>query len=176
MLTVFMDESGFTGEDLLSLEQPIFVHVSTALSDHEAAALYKKHFHGTQGVELKHKNLSKRSRGQGRIVDLVQDIKDTKKCTVWLCHKEFTLLTYLVDWWVEPAMRQDGIDLYLDGANLGLCNMVYYCLRAFQGERYLREHLQRFQRMMILRSGKSYGDFWQEVYRDYRRVDKRTKE
>lgn len=176
MLSVYMDESGFTGEDLFSREQRVFVHVSTTLTDEECAELYKKYFSGTQGPELKHKNLSKRPSGQRRIVDFVNTLQGTEKCTVWVCHKEFTLLTYLVDLWVEPAMRSDGIDLYQDGANLGLCNMAYYCLSTYQGERFLREHLRRFQRMMIQRTKKSYRAFWQELYRDYRRTDQRTKE
>jgi hypothetical protein len=171
-----MDESGFTGEDLLSPDQPIFVHVSTTLSDEESAALYKEYFSGTQGAELKHKNLSKRSRGQDRIVGFFNAVEGTEKCTVWLCHKEFTLLTYLVDLWVEPAMRQDGIDLYRDGANLGLCNMTYFCLRTFQSEQYLTRHLQRFQRMMIRRTRRSYREFWEELYRNYHCTDERTKD
>ena len=176
MLTVYMDESGFTGEDLLSPEQRIFVHVSATLSDEECAALHKEYFSGTQGPELKHKNLSRRPSGQRRIVGFINAVQGLGKCTVWVCHKEFTLLTYLVDWWVEPAMRRDGIDLYQDGGNLALCNMAYYCLRTFQTDRFLREHLRRFQRMMIRRTLKSYREFWEELYRDYHRTDKRTKD
>lgn len=175
MLTVYMDESGFTGEDLMNPEQRIFVHVSTTLSDDECAALHSKYFSGTQGHELKHKNLSKRRSGQRRIVGLINEIRGLRKFTVWICHKEFTLLTYLVDLWVEPAMRRDGIDLYQDGRNLGLCNMAYYCLRTFQSDRFLREHLRRFQRMMIRRTSKSYREFWQELHQDYQHTDKRTK-
>lgn len=176
MLTVYMDESGFTGEDLMSLEQRIFVHVSATLSDEECAALYKEYFSGTQGPELKHKNLSRRPSGQRRIVGFINAVQGLGKCTVWICHKEFTLLTYLVDLWVEPAIHRDGIDLYQDGGNLALSNMAYYCLRTFQSDQFLREHLQRFQRMMILRTPKSYRDFWDELGRDYRRSDKRTKD
>ena len=176
MLTVYMDESGFTGEDLLCLDQRIFVHVSTTLSDEECAALQKEYFSGTQGPELKHKNLSRRPSGQRRIVGFVNAVQDLGKCTVWVCHKEFTLLTYLVDLWVEPAMRRDGIDLYRDGANLALCNMAYFCLRTFQSDRFLRKHLRRFQRMMIQRTLKSYREFRQELYRDFHRTDKRTKD
>jgi len=48
MFTVYMDESGYTGQDLLNADQPVFVHVSNALSDDEVAALYKEYFAGTQ--------------------------------------------------------------------------------------------------------------------------------
>lgn len=76
-MLIYMDESGFTGEDLLHLEQPVFVHVSTCLSDEECAALAKDHFSGVQGDELKHKRL-----------DSVNAVVGKDKFTIWLCHKE----------------------------------------------------------------------------------------
>ena len=175
MLTVYMDESGFTGEDMMNPEQPVFVHVSTTLGDEECAALHSEYFSGTQGKELKHKNLGTYRSGQRRIVDLVEAIQDLGKFTAWVCHKEFALLTYLVDLWVEPAMRRDGIDLYKDGGHLALCNMAYYYLRRFQTDRLLSEHLRRFQRMMIDRTRKSFLEFWDELYRDYECTDKARK-
>lgn len=176
MLTVYMDESGYTGEDLLNADQPIFVHVSNTLSDDEAAALYHGHFSGTQGNELKHRNLAKWPSGQERIANLVSALSDSGKCTAFLCHKEFTALTYLVDLWVEPAMHIDGIDLYKDGANLGLCNMSYVCLRSYQGPQFLTGHLRRFQQMMIARTQETYRDFWGALTCDYQSVDKRTRD
>jgi len=105
-MLIYMDESGFTGEDLLHLEQPVFVHVSTCLSDEECAALAKDHFSGVQGDELKHKRLGRRPNGQSRILDFVNAVVGKDKFTIWLCHKEFTLLTYLVDLRWTPKMRQ----------------------------------------------------------------------
>ena len=67
------------------------------------AALHCEYFSGTQGKELKHKNLGKYRSGQRRIVDLVEAIQDLGKFTAWICHKEFALLTYLVDLWVETG-------------------------------------------------------------------------
>jgi hypothetical protein len=89
-MLIYMDESGFTGEDLLHLEQPVFVHVSTCLSDEECAALAKDHFSGVQGDELKHKRLGRRPNGQSRILDFVNAVVGKDKFTIWLCHKEFT--------------------------------------------------------------------------------------
>ena len=176
MLTVYMDESGFTGEDLMNRHQPVFVYVSTTLCDQECAALQRDYFSGTQGHELKHSNLCRRHRGQRRIAGLINAIRDLGKVTVWICHKEFTLLTYLVDYWVEPAMRRDGIDLYRDGGNLALCNMTYYCLRTLQSDEFLKEHLRRFQRMMIRRTPDDYRGFWQELYQDFEHADTITKD
>lgn len=171
-----MDESGFTGEDLSSPDQPLFVHVSTTLSDAECAVLNKEHFTGVQGTELKHKNLSKWPKGQARITAFITALNgDTSKVTAWVCHKEFTLLTYLVDLWVEPAMYQDGIDLYRDGGNQALSNMAYFCLRTFQSERFLSNHLRRFQQMMVQRTKKSFEQFFGLLDQDVARVDERTR-
>ena len=60
-LTFFMDESGFTGEHLMSREQPVFAHVSTVLSDSRCRELYREIFAGTQARELKHKTLAQSS-------------------------------------------------------------------------------------------------------------------
>jgi len=171
-----MDESGFTGEDLLRPEQPVFVHVSTCLSDGECAALAKDYFSGVQANELKHKNLSRRPSGQSRIADLVKAVRGTDKFTIWLCHKEFLLLTYLVDLWVEPSMYKHGMDLYKDGGSLALSNMTYYCLKTFQSDRFLRSHLERFQRMMRYRTIQSYRTFFSMLHKDYLRTDKMTQD
>lgn len=175
-MLIYMDESGFTGEDLLHLEQPVFVHVSTCLSDEECAALAKDHFSGVQGDELKHKRLGRRPNGQSRILDFVNAVVGKDKFTIWLCHKEFTLLTYLVDLWVEPSMYKHGIDLYKDGGSVALSNMTYYCLKVFQSDRFLRGHLERFQRMMRFRTPQNYRKFFAMLHRDYLRTDKRTKD
>jgi hypothetical protein len=159
-MLIYMDESGFTGEDLLRPEQPVFVHVSTCLSDEESAVLAKDHFTGVQGNELKHKNLSRRQSGQRRVVDFVKAVGGKDNFTIILCHKEFTLLTYLVDLWVEPSMYKHGIDLYKDGGSVALSNMTYYCLKEFQSDRFLRGHLERFQRMMRFRTPQNFPHFF----------------
>jgi hypothetical protein len=171
-----MDESGFTGEDLLQSEQPVFVHVSTSLTDEECAALIDEHFSRVQSKELKHKNLARRQSGQARILAFLNAIRGQDKFTTWLCHKEFTLLTYLVDLWVETSMHAHGIDLYKDGGNVALSNMTYYCLRAFQSDEFLRAHLERFQRMMRSRTPQNYQHFFEKLHKDYLMVDKRTRD
>jgi hypothetical protein len=176
MFTIYMDESGFTGEDLLQPEQPVFVHVSTCLSNEECDDLVKAHFSRVQSRELKYKTLSRRPSGRARVVDFLTNVQGTNKFTIWLCHKEFNLLTYLVDLWVEPSMHDHGIDLYKDGGDVALSNMTFYCLRAFQTDQFLRKHLERFQRMMRYRTRQNYSNFFAMLHRDYLRVDKQTQD
>src|SRR5579885_2185565 len=126
-----MDESGFTGEDLLNPDQPFFVHASTTISDGEVSELREKFFPHVQGPELKHKNLAKYSRGRRSVVEFLKSIRGQQnRFSSFIVHKEFTLLTYLIDLWVEPLLHMDGIDLYKDGANVAMANMTYFCLDA----------------------------------------------
>lgn len=148
----------------------------TCLSDKEAAALAKEYFLGVQGNELKHKNLSRRPAGQSRIVNFVNAVRGTDKFTIWLCHKEFLLLTYLVDLWVEPSMYKHGIELYRDDGNVALSNMTYYYLKTFADDRFLRGHLERFQKMMRYRTPQNFRTFFAGLYRDYLKCDKETQD
>jgi hypothetical protein len=72
-------------------------------------------------------------------------------------------------------MEKDGFDLYRDGENLAFSNMAYFCLRTFQNDRFLSDHLRRFQRMMVQRTAKSWCEFFGMLKLDLGRVDDRTK-
>jgi hypothetical protein len=177
-LTFFMDESGFTGEDLLSADQPVFAHASTTASADLCRELYIEFFRGTQAPELKHSKLAGRPRGRDRIVKFLKTLHDDHRdlFTCYIIHKEFCLLTFLVDRWVEWAMYLDGYDLYRDGGALAFSNLSFFSLRTFQSDDFLRRHLVRFQNMMRQRTLLAYQDFWGAMYADYRRVDPRTQE
>jgi hypothetical protein len=73
-------------------------------------------------------------------------------------------------------MYKHGMDLYKDGGSLALSNMTYYCLKTFQSDRFLRGHLERFQRMMRYRTLQNYRTFFATLYRDYLCTEKRTKD
>ncbi|WP_258581275.1 hypothetical protein [Mesorhizobium sp. AR02] len=55
-----IDESGYTGFDLLSPDQHFQGASAIAISDKDAARLIKEHFPRLQGPELKYRSLSRR--------------------------------------------------------------------------------------------------------------------
>ncbi|MGE0119381.1 MAG: hypothetical protein AB7S71_08175 [Dongiaceae bacterium] len=176
--TIYMDESGFTGEYLMAADQPIFVHASTALSNERCKELHTEFFRDNQAPELKHGVIARRPAGRDRIVRFIQAIHehDRSAFTTWVVHKEFMMLTKLVDLWTEYAAYRDGVDLYKDGAHLALSNMAYFCLRTFESPEFLHGHLVRFQNMMMKRTPAAYREFWRHLYADFDRVDKRTRD
>src|SRR6266851_1180784 len=101
MLDVYLDESGYTGDDLMNADQPIFVLASAALPADEAAGVIQQYF-GTTGLrELKHSVLASRSKGQQMVIEFVRFAKESGAFAVEGWHKEYTLVTTMVDFWVE---------------------------------------------------------------------------
>ncbi|MGO9061890.1 MAG: DUF3800 domain-containing protein [Candidatus Binataceae bacterium] len=172
-LDIFVDESGYTGEHELDTTQPIFVLSSTSLSDGITAELFAQHFSGVKAKELKHSRLAKRPNGRQMVVNFIRSVASMNAesrlpvATVFPVHKKFQLLTLLVDLWVEPAMREAGIDLYEQGRNLAIANFTFCALNLVPP--FLDELLRLFQVMMRDRAKETYDKFWRFVYRSYRK-------
>ena len=152
-MKVHVDESGFTGEDLVNREQPIFVLASICLADADADQIVRECFPRVQAAELKHSSLAKRPRGQEMVANFVRCI-EPRNCATYVVHKEFCLLTKLVDLWVEPAMHTLGVTPREGGANIAFSNMCFFCLRTFESKGFLTKHLRRFQKMSRERTWK----------------------
>lgn len=103
MRTYYVDETGFTGEDLLADDQPIFVQASNDFSDDEARGLIELHFTGVGSTELKYKLLARNGRHHQRIIALIRELANNPlRVSAWVAHKEYALMTLVVDWWMEP--------------------------------------------------------------------------
>ena len=57
--TIYFDESGYTGYDLLNSDQPIFSVASSDIDDGEAHAILRDSFPNYQGAEFKFSRLWK---------------------------------------------------------------------------------------------------------------------
>ena len=124
-----------------------------------------------QAKELKHSQLARRPSGQKRIVDFIRSLASMSAAsklplaTAFAAHKKFELLTLLVDLWVEPAMRRDGIDMYERGGNVGFSRVAFYVLSLAPA--FFDELLRCFENMMRERTRETYENFWNFVYRAY---------
>jgi hypothetical protein len=156
-----MDEAGYTGEDLLNAEQPIFALASTILDDSVCQAIYRDVFQGVKAQELKHVALARKAGGQQRVIEFLRAVYEVReKIRAYPVHKEFCLLTMLVDWWVEPSMHRHGYDLYERGGHIALSNLSYVTLVSVGSPSFLRLMLQKFQVMMRERSPQAFREFW----------------
>ena len=133
-MRIYLDESGFTGEDLFNEAQPIFVLASTVLADNESRRIQADIFGDVHARELKHSAMAKTAKGRSQVLNFVRALRMSKGTSAtYVLHKKFCLLAKLVDLYLEAAMHQTGFDLYKGGANLAFTNVCYYCLGSQSG-------------------------------------------
>ena len=130
--TIYFDESGYTGYDLLNSDQPIFSIASSDVDDDEAHAILRDSFPNYQGAEFKFSRLWSRPRRRQRLVAFSEHLARVADRTfVYNCDKKFTALTKTVDTLSEPLAHDAGYDFYAGGFNRGYVNMFHYALRKF---------------------------------------------
>jgi len=160
---LFLDESGYTGPDLIDQEQPVFTLASTNISEAEAHSLLQSCF-GTGQAEVKFVRLVRSHRGRSQIVDFVRALDLARSnCAFYSFHKQFLLLAFLIDFWLEPMMREDGVNLYERGGNIALNNVSYLTLGTCLGLEGRRELLRQFQVMTRDRTRFAFDSFWDSL-------------
>ena len=159
-IELFLDEAGYTGPDLINREQPVFTLASTNIGESEARSLIASCFGVRQG-EVKFANLAKSERGRAQIVQFIRAVDLSRgNCAFYSFHKQFLLLAYLIDFWLEPIMHEDGFNLYELGGNIALNNVSYPTLGTCLGLEGRRELLRQFQVMTRDRTRFAFDTFW----------------
>lgn len=120
-----IDESGYTGFDLLNAEQPFQGATAIAIGDDEGMHLIKEHFPNLQASELKYSSLTRRASNYPRILALQRDVLAGYKCVTYVCDKRFLLLLMFLDYAVEPFYFERGLNFYEDGQNYNLASLLY---------------------------------------------------
>jgi hypothetical protein len=163
--TIFLDECGYTGEDLLNPEQPIFTLASLNLPESDCQELKRTFFSNVKSTELKYSSLSRRPRQQQMILEFLKELSKKPELVKFLyAHKQFGLVIKMVEMLVEPVFYEGGIDLYDKGANIGLANHFFYKLPVAGGVGFFNNLLRSFQEMMRSRTEKAYQDFFAPLF------------
>lgn len=144
MTTIYCDEAGNTGANLLDPEQPFFVLASNDFSVAEANALLE-HVRSSQGGEPKFSTLRRRPEGIARIIRLLADpLLNQDRVRISVFHKRHMVVSKLVDLIAENLIHHVGGDLYERGGNIAMANLLYFCMPTFCGEDTTNTFLQRF--------------------------------
>lgn len=121
-----IDESGYTGFDLLNPDQPFQGATSVAISNEDARHLIQEHFPNSKASELKYRALVRRPKNHPRLLGLQSDILANYDCVTYVCDKRFLLLLMFLDYAVEPFYYERGLDFYADGQNYSLASLLYF--------------------------------------------------
>lgn len=141
-----IDESGYTGFDLLNPEQRFQGATAIAISDDEAARLIREHFPKLQAPELKYRSLARRPGYHRPLLDLQRAVLTHHKCVTYVCDKRFLLLLIFLDYAVEPYYYERGLDFYEDGQNYSLASLLYTVGPTLLGKVAFNALLAAFQR------------------------------
>lgn len=141
-----IDESGYTGFDLLNPEQRFQGATALAITDDEAARLIREHFPKLQARELKYHALALRSSYRQPLLNLQRAVLSQHKCVTYVCDKRFLLLLMFLDYAVEPFYYERGVDFYQDGQNYSLASLLYTAGPTLFGNVLFDELLAAFQR------------------------------
>lgn len=131
LTTIYCDEAGNTGANLLDPEQPAFVLASNDFSHDEAQSLLA-YVRTGQGGEPKFSTLRRRREGVARVIRLLADPRlNSERVRISVFHKRYLVIGKMVDLVMENLMHDEGIDLYERGANVATANLLYFCLPVF---------------------------------------------
>lgn len=166
MPTIYIDESGYTGEDLFNAEQPIFVLASLKLSEEESSFLKAAFFGTVRADELKFSRLRSTGSRQSMVLEFLHSIAhhvDVLRLTV--IHKRYALVAKIVDLVVEPSDQAMGHNILYRGENIALANLLYTALPVLIGRSEFLRLLETFQRMVRVPTVDTIAAFIGEVHR-----------
>lgn len=141
-----IDESGYTGFDLLNRDQRFQGATAIAISDHDAARLIREHFPQLQAQELKYRALSRRDSNHPRLLALLADLLHSYKSVTYVCDKRFLLILMFCDYAVEPWYYERGTNFYEDGQNYAMASLLATVAPTLLGKSEFEGMLAAFQR------------------------------
>ncbi|WP_238978851.1 hypothetical protein [Novilysobacter arseniciresistens] len=145
MRTVSIDESGYTGADLLNADQPFQGACAIAIPPDEAIRLIQTHFPKLKAAELKYTALARRPSNRDRLLALQTDVLGNFPVTTFVCDKRFLLLLYFLDYAAEPYYHRRGVNFYENGQNYSLASLLYVAGPALLGKSEFETVLIAFQ-------------------------------
>ena len=128
--TIYFDESGNTGPNLLDPQQKFFSIGSTDLTELESHTILQKHFPRHIGTDIKFKKLFRDEANHGDLIQFAHTVgQQPERFFSYLMDKKFALLCRLIDWLVEPLFHEQGYDWYKDDYGRSWANICYLGFR-----------------------------------------------
>lgn len=144
--TIYFDESGFTGNNLLDPDQPVFVYAGVALDPADAFSLHSEVISRVrlQGEELKGMNLVQSAQGKEAISWLLSACKENALITV--SNKNFALAGKFYEYVFEPVLKHNNALFYAVGFHRFIANLLYILFEARR--EHARQLLDNFETLM----------------------------
>ncbi|RQP21842.1 DUF3800 domain-containing protein [Piscinibacter terrae] len=156
---LFCDESGNTGVDLLSEDQPVFALACTNLDAQRSADLLGPLLRQGQR-EAKYSRLKGNRSGQQALLQFFSSPELTPSTAKFLlADKRYYLITHIVDKLIEPPLHEVGEDLYAGDAHVGLVNVWYHAGRIIFPDGHWDKVMHAVVRAMRERTASAFAYF-----------------
>jgi hypothetical protein len=143
--TLYFDESGFTGNNLLDPAQPIFAIASADIDENSADEVLKASFPRYQGAEFKFKSIWGSNHRAGLLAFARHLRRFEDLAFVYMVDKRFAVLTKIVDLLIEPHVTDAGYDFYDDGFCWKYANYIHFGFTQFAPAELLDALLRHYQ-------------------------------
>ncbi len=148
----FIDESGYTGYDLLNHQQPFQGASSIRIDEETAKNLIDEYLPNNKANELKHKKLSRRKSNWSALLQIQYALLKDYKGLTYVGDKKYLLTLMFLDSCVEPFFYDHGMNFYEAGHNYSLASLIYYTAPNFWGAENYQELLYLFQHAVRMKS------------------------
>lgn len=129
MKTLYVDESGHTGENLADPDQPLFAVATTDIEPALAKDILRTAFPRYQAQEFKFTHIWRRQSTRRRIPDFYRLLAEhTDRFYFFVCDKRYAFVSKMIDTLFEPLVRNAGYDFYADRYNWRYANMAFFGL------------------------------------------------
>ncbi|RXK86193.1 DUF3800 domain-containing protein [Filimonas effusa] len=122
---IYFDEAGNSGENLLDLQQPVFLLLSHNFTLTEAKEILRPLQAISKAEELHFKNVKKYAAQQRALIECFKHpLIQEGRVYFYVAHKKFMITIHLVDRLIEYVFHKRGIDIYKGGFNLSTANIL----------------------------------------------------
>jgi uncharacterized protein DUF3800 len=128
--SIYCDESGFTGGNLLDSQQPTFAYSAVAIEREEADELLAR-ARAALGIanlgEMKSGTLYGSRKGRAALAEVVRAVGD--RSLVFMADKKFALACKFFEYVFEPILSENNAFFYRRGFHKFIANLLYLKLR-----------------------------------------------
>jgi len=170
---VAFDETGNTGQDLITVDQPAFCLASICTSEQNIRDV-ETLLRPVRAAEWKFSKFRRKDIQLKLIPSLLSmDWVSPTTVKIFVFHKRFLALTKIVDLILEPGARAYGIDLYQKGGALATANLLATLLPAFLGQTRLDRFLNRFVHLIRRRDADALSRFRRDTVSAYEFLERK---
>jgi hypothetical protein len=160
-IDIYIDEAGNTGQDLMNLDQIVFVLASNSFSAGEINTLTSLFEDKT---ELHFKKLKNSVNGRKSIIQFLNHSLVTEERIICsTIHKEYATVAQIVDQIIEPVLYDNDIDIYQYGQNIAMSNFIIHFGNFFWDKKSYKAMLHSFIEMMRKKTEISISEFYKNA-------------